>query len=918
MNNQLVKTLMVEIDGSVEKLRRALKDGESGLKDFEQKSTRTGAASGAASDVVSTKQANAARAIAMTTETISRQGAVSGETAKQLIAQASNIGFAFGPTGAIVGAIGIATLAIVAMFTRARREMQETMDKGREAAIQFSEMDAVGQARSLNRLRQGVRDDDGVESVEKILDRPRDQQDKLFRDRGLNRLEQDETRLAQELTVAYTTVPLAEYRKREAALARLRDVIGLLSEEYDRNTVKLSENAAATARQNQEGLQREAATRSATEAARAATKAADEKERERDKKHEASLRARKQREERLIAEQEAMHVRLRSAIREGLHGTDEDVRQAFDELAKHAREDGGVEVSFLERLRDQALDLNAAMRQSTSLLDKLAGADLKERILASSNRDRTGPDESEIVALEAVRTRIERIAADTARSEKDRRAAKAEVLKLQAEIERRIGATTRARQQDTKELRQQALAIGQAIDGVLQMAGAWGGVRREVLDVLRGIVQIASNVPGITEGLSNLKSAKAGGGKFTDATGTVITSAAAAASVAAAALPIIGALSTIGASMFSRSPEEQERKRIQRDNTEAIKQLTERVGSSGINLGGSELLEGGAEAQRVLRGVVGADGTRAVFAQLDRAINAVGGDKALLDRVARELGVTLSDSTSSLEQLIRAIEATEGKLGEFGDSLEDQTAVNDVLIDAKQITDPIARLTAQLGPAMSLSPLLKQLLENADLTTAEGRDALRAQVIAILETMKFGGEALSPEEMGISRDQLLQIIQQILGGLGDIEANVPNAGSSLGGISGFRGLTEAAGERMADYLRGLYASSSTAESQRAQMIAHLAELNFLAKTPLSVPTLPSTAAALASARVAGAGAFTVEIASIHLGGIVIHLDREDGVDGETIAQAALSSFAREVERVVYDAILRAKREAGDLSVTRTR
>ncbi len=916
MNQQLVKTLMVEIDGSVEKLRRALREGETGLKGFEQQSTKTSSTAAAASDAVANKQANAARGIAMATETIARQGTVSAEAAKQVIAQASNMAFALGPTGAVVGAVGISTLAIVAMFTRTRREMQETIDQARDAADAFDAMDATGQARAVNRLATGRRSDDAVLSTSEIMRRPDDDRANLFRERGLNRLQQDEARLLAEMRAASSQAPdYVRSRARVAELEAVRKALGTLSDEYKRNTAELIANAAAEAERNQTGLQREAATKAAPDALRAQERLDAERERERDREQEASMRARLQREEQFIAAQNAMHERLRTAIRDGLQGTDEDVRRAFDEMVKHAREHGGVTVPFLENLRDQALELNAAMRDSSALLDKLAGGDLKERILASGSRDRSGPEEGAIAALEERRDRLQAIANDRKRSDREQQAAAAEVAKLQTEIERRIASSVRERQQETKELRSQALAVGQSIDGVLQLMSAWGGVRSEVFDTLRGIVQIAANIPGLGESLDDLRSARAGGGKFTNASGTVVTTAAAAAGVAAAALPILGALTTIGASIFGDSPAEQERKRLQRENTLAIKDLTERVGSTGVNVGGSDLLSAGAEVAALVRALPSSARENPLL-KLNLAGIGEEFDLTLLRKVAAELGITLDGTLGSFLALGRAIEAVEGKLGEFGDSLEDRTAVNDVLIDAKQITDPIARLTAQLSPATSMSPILQQLLGNADLSSAAGRDALRKQVIAILETMQAGGDALTADQMGaLTRDQILQAINQILSGLGDIEANVPGAGSSVGGISGFRGLTEAAGERMADYLRGLYASATVAEGQRSRMIDILADLNAIVRSPLPVPALPSTAAARAAAG-AGAGPLIIEGMRFEFSGnIVLNLDRETSGDEGAIAGAVLSSLSLQFEQVMYDAIRRGQKAIGDLSVS---
>ena len=80
----------------------------------------------------------ASRSIAMGIDQIARSGSLAGDGMKQLIAQGSEVAFMFGAAGPIVGAIGIAGLAVFNFFQRSRREIEETRKKAQAelAALQ--------------------------------------------------------------------------------------------------------------------------------------------------------------------------------------------------------------------------------------------------------------------------------------------------------------------------------------------------------------------------------------------------------------------------------------------------------------------------------------------------------------------------------------------------------------------------------------------------------------------------------------------------------------------------------------------------------------------------------------------------------------------------------------------------------------
>jgi hypothetical protein len=452
---------------------------------------------------------------------------------------------------------------------------------------------------------------------------------------------------------------------------------------------------------------------------------------------------------------------------------------------------------------------------------------------------------------------------------------------------------------------------------------------------------MVSAVPGLLDKLKALKTARAANGGTGEGVGL------AQLNVVGAALPIIGAVAGIANTLFGESPAEAERKRVQRENTAALRELTKKVGLLGLDVTGTEARASFGNASRLraaaaarlaeldptglgvgrnqfqLREFAALDSTglgvgRNQF-QLREFAARRGFDFDELQKVANDFGITLQDrGVDSLDAFLRALEENIGKLGEFGDSLADGRTLADARIIAQGITDPIEKLLLRSSPAQQLSPLIKQLVDGADLSNAAARERIREEIAAIIETMAPGGAALTPEQMGgLTADEFLQELLAILSGLEDIGSAAGGAvGTSLGGISGFRGLTEAAGERMGDYLRALTEYARTAEGQRAQTLSVLqAQLQYLAAvagTPLQAPPVPGT---FGTGR-AGAATTTplyVTIGDIHLGGITLQMP--EGSNGTDAAEAVMRVAGRSISQVMYDAILQAQKVAGDLSVT---
>lgn len=897
MNRQLVKSLFIEIDASTEKLRRELLAGGVELERFEGKAKQGGKSAASGADAMISKQASAARQIAMTTETIARQGKITGEAAKQGIAHASNMAFAFGPTGAIVGAIGISTLAIVSMFTRVRREAEETARKAREEFDRMAQMDLVGISRQVRdigvgdaRIRRDLASGDpGRRARAEAF--VRDDPSRLGVEGVKARLASLNARAAtgREGGAAVSQI-LREIETLERLLPELEKKLEYAQELYDERIAEASGRAASHL-----GTLREQA-------------AAKEKE--------AMERFAQQLGETWDEYRERLYAEFTRALTDGFAGTRAEIETAFAQMVQVAQETGEAgEVPVLVNARDRALELLTLLEDVESQLSSGVFNDFWNDVTRTESSGLSGPHAAELDNLRMLRDEAVALSTDERRSAKDRETAMKTAAALQARINALVEEGDKEQDKVKRSLADQAREVAFMIDGVLQLAGAWGNVSRETIDSLRNVNLMASSVPGLLKKLKALKTARAA----KDGAGEGVLGAQ--LGVVGAALPIIGAIAGLANTLFGESPAEAERKRVQRENTAALRELTKKVGLLGINVTGTaattSLSDATALRARALARInAGEADARGI--DMRKTARQLGVDFDELQKVAKDFGITLKGrGISSLEQFLQALEANIGKLGEFSDSLEDSRTLADARIIAQGITDPIEKMMLRTAPATQLSPLIKQLIDGVDLSSAAARERLREEIAAIIEVMAPGGAALTPEQMGgLTAEEFLQEMMAILSGLEDIGSATTRGGTSLGGISGFRGLTEAAGERMGDYLRTLTEYARTAEGQRAQTLSVLqAQLQYLAAvagTPLQAPPVPGT---FGTGR-GGAATTTplyVTFGDINLGGITLQMP--DGSNGTDAAEAVMRVAGHSLGQVLYDAIAQAQKVAGDLSVT---
>lgn len=132
-------------------IKRALED----ISDGHKKVVREMQAQERQAGTLATRQASHALAGARSMEALARATSVTGDALNGVIAQGSQLALGFGTAGPIVGAIGIATLAIVEMFQRASREAKKTVDDIAQEFGRIAHMGVVAQGEQAALLFSG-------------------------------------------------------------------------------------------------------------------------------------------------------------------------------------------------------------------------------------------------------------------------------------------------------------------------------------------------------------------------------------------------------------------------------------------------------------------------------------------------------------------------------------------------------------------------------------------------------------------------------------------------------------------------------------------------------------------------------------------------------------------------------------------
>lgn len=804
-------------------------------------------------DRMGTRSAVALRQISSATETIARQGKVSGEAAKQLIAQGANAALFFGPQGALVGAIGIATLAMVGMFGRVKREIEETERRTLEMMNRFAEMDAQGQARAINRLVNGPRFKGTLGTSEEDLS-----VESLIASRGLEELEKDRARLAAQVAAGN-----ARFRAGMGAGATTEQREAVAALEVQRTQLKAVEAALAEGNKTLEE-QLKLLGETGAESARTAlaiagqtaeTRAATEAERER-------AQALKD----LNTEALAVARDFERTVLQTMGSATEQVAAPFDALIARARKlvEAGKDVdanlkriSALEQLRDQAVSATEEIAEVSALLTSLD--------LAAA--DGVKPTADTFMRLTAAAASLKAELATLVPGSKLYLEVQQKLLEVERERSKLLKGTADAgagkKPEGARTTADMAREIQQATDGALQLAMAFGAVDDELGNVLRSIGQIAGNLPSLLSFIGD------------KAPGTNVLG------IVGAALPILGALG----SLIGDSPEEQQRRKVLEQNTDAIKELTKKAGDLGLDVSGTEATAAAAALDRFLADDNVRFATSGAGGGMDaRAIaRAFGLDMKEMDRIAKEHGITLDGSIESFRALQRAIDETITTLGEFNTDLDSQKAQAEATIDIMGITDPVQQEAIRRQATAGRSPALDAITAGLDMSTPEGRAEARRRAQATFGIMQAGGDELTAAQLGgLSGDELLQAILDLIDGLNAIDEAQGTNQSTVGDVD--RVITADRTQITADQASRMLGVQT---SQLTELRIIRAALT-ASQTPLTLPSLPP---GFASITPMGGGGTTINITQ--------NVEIMGGVsDVPTLARGLAHDLVDEIDRAL--------------------
>lgn len=482
----VVEQLVVELDGRTQKLEAAMKAAEAKLdasaKRMAASTTATGAAATASSgavDRMATRYSRGAQVMASAAETAARAGKLTGESAKQMIAQGSMMATMFGPTGAIVGAVGIGTLAIVHMFNRAAEESRKARERIEGDFQKLASLESVtGAAKSAQQIWQGT------------VARPLTPAGQAIFEAQRARMYREDT--AQEFGAAFGLQSVREQIAKLQQVKAAYERYGTTTDEVvEKLNAYLKVEKELTAEHKEALAQVTDLGKGEAERAAAAARAAARKKAEEDAKDAAKKLA--------DLEKDAARVRAELALTTSSTLTQVVVaaEREFNPLIIALRDAGKeAEAIALERLRDDATASAIALHQVNTELDEIA----RSSETAEEEYDRIGI---------LIRETSEELA-NTTDNETKRAQLTAKLQELyqkQDEAFKRIKVAAEKIKDKTEDVvktaRDLARAIMEAVNGALQLAEAFGLVGEEASKALRGIAQVATGIDPFLKALAS-------------------------------------------------------------------------------------------------------------------------------------------------------------------------------------------------------------------------------------------------------------------------------------------------------------------------------------------------------------------------------------------------------------------------------
>jgi hypothetical protein len=776
----------------------------------------------------------------MTTEQMARMGTVGGESLKQIAVQGAEMVTFFGPTGAWVGALAVAGIALYEMFDRADEKMEESRRKfgeyleqavktGDVKSITGSQRELLGGAGRFAQRKEDESDLDfrvrqiGLTAANAKLEAfKKTQREGVSSTGALTKAGSDATIAVQKWTAAidkldasYTqTLPALEAARKEAAriaaeesaadrAKRLPDLQRDVEEAF-----RAAIASSSPGKSDDTDAKIDALVAKAKEAGKSAAWIAAQVAKIRDGVREAA-----------IAQDRALAADLEAAVQQLAGGQADAMQAANDKLVQQLQQrlDLETEITNATRAERQAsIDRLAMEGTSTAntvrLLEQLARADkqasagladraakaqqLEEResqLLAVTQLSTTSNEARAAAERDLLVIRQQRIELASQLAAADR----AEIERIQQVIAGlealRAGVRTdKERQQFDERIAEYKKQQRDLQTDIVKLGSAELAIARERDATQKRDVQNLEHTARLIGDSVNgaLELANAFGLVDEKTTRTLqnVGKIAAALPLAMAGDPgaivsIIGSAAGLAKGLFGGdSAKEEAQRRALEENTRALQQVAAQAARGG------------------LLGVVNASGTASATARdtlkyfLESGLGQKGGIRSdylpfdvmeTLNDWARRYNITLDGSREKYETLLKVLQQQIPLLGEFPAGFE---STMQQLEASKRILGsqgPLGDLVAYIKSVAAYSPLVKGLLESlpADASQWSASDlaSLKAAVQEFFRTMMTGADKLDPTQMGIANDAFLEFIETVVGSIDEIVGAVKSASERLAG-----------------------------------------------------------------------------------------------------------------------------------------
>jgi hypothetical protein len=399
--------------------------------------------------------------------------------------------------------------------------------------------------------------------------------------------------------------------------------------------------------------------------------------------------------------------------------------------------------------------------------------------------------------------------------------------------------------------------VANAANAAFGLASAFLGVDSNITKALGSLGQLAGGISDVS-GLAT----KAGGfGKLFSTGGGI-----------ASALPgigqAIGGAMALANSLFGTSPEELARRKMQKDNTEALRQLSKNIGDLGrINVSGTQLGQLTKFFQQPQLGTaakLGNISASAVNALIGQALTAVGLSAKEFKDLMRSFGLAIDDAAKITIADVNALKKAmlESELTQFAHTFEGQMSQFNAAVKIFDLSKPIDQFNAlrkAIGTITGGGGALGKLLDTFDLTTAGGiNDAITA-----LQNLFTQLQTLSPDQAaaflgGLTPEQFEQLIEQTIG----IVRSQAGSGAvpGTGGFNVDRTITEVTGNR----LEALLSTDVIWNQKTAENTALIAQLLGGGNT---LPVIQPPASSASSFASSGGPLVTIENLTVQVSGL---------------------------------------------------